>query len=85
MSNWASDPESAWKDEAHHGEPARVLMSNGKWLVPESERPQIAPPSGYELTMEIKRIREDLHSMAWFTRIDHSDSQSLSCGIDEAA
>lgn len=59
--SWAHDPSATWNDPAIcHGEPARVLMSNGEWLVPESERPQIAPaPVGYRLSEELKRVREE--------------------------
>lgn len=66
--NWAADPDAAWNDPVTHpsGEPARQLMRHGEWLVPESERPLIAPaPAGYELKLELKRVEEEARQLAY--------------------
>lgn len=41
--------------------PCRQLMVDGKWLVPEEERPKLAPPPGEEAPSKYSMIR----SLSW--------------------
>lgn len=51
---------------ANRQPPCRVLMRNGKWLVPADKRPAIAPPPrDYRLPDELKAVKQFASLLHW--------------------